>query len=106
MSRRASHSEGVFPTTSRFFYSIMYLCYIDESGTSSIPGNTSHFVLAGLAIPIWHWKVCERDIINVKARYGLQDSEIHTAWILRNYTEQNKIPNFASLSHYQRRYQV
>ena len=24
----------------------MYLCYIDESGTPDIPGNTSHYVLA------------------------------------------------------------
>ena len=31
----------------------MYLCYIDESGTSDIPGNTSHFILAGLSLPIW-----------------------------------------------------
>ena len=34
----------------------MYLCYIDESGTSVVPGNTSHFVLAGLSIPIVQWK--------------------------------------------------
>ncbi|MCU7837088.1 MAG: DUF3800 domain-containing protein [gamma proteobacterium symbiont of Taylorina sp.] len=40
----------------------MYLCYIDESGTSSIPGNTSHFVLAGISVPIWHWKTCDKDI--------------------------------------------
>jgi hypothetical protein len=33
----------------------MYLCYIDESGTSVVPGNTSHFVLAGLSIPIVQW---------------------------------------------------
>ena len=33
----------------------MYLCYIDESGTSDIPGNTSHLILAGLSLPIWHW---------------------------------------------------
>ena len=24
----------------------MYLCYIDESGTPELPGNSSHFVLA------------------------------------------------------------
>jgi hypothetical protein len=33
----------------------MYLCYIDESGTPESSGNTSHFVLAGISIPIWHW---------------------------------------------------
>jgi len=38
----------------------MYLCYVDESGTPDIPGNTSHFVLDGIFTPVWHWKKCER----------------------------------------------
>jgi hypothetical protein len=49
----------------------MYLCYIDESGTSDIPGNTSHFVLAGLSIPIWHWKDCDREVETIKRKYAL-----------------------------------
>ncbi len=65
----------------------MYICYIDESGTSSIPGNTSHFILAGLAIPIQKWKYCEKRIANIKKSYALGDDEIHTGWIIRNYTE-------------------
>lgn len=84
----------------------MYLLYIDESGTSSIHGNTSHFILAGLSIPIWHWKDCDREISILKQRYSLSNSEIHTAWILRSYLEQNKIPNFSSLNHQQRRSEV
>jgi hypothetical protein len=80
----------------------MYLCYIDESGTSSIPGNTSHFILAGLSVPIWHWTDCEREISQIKTKYSLKDSEIHTAWILRKYLEQSKISGFGNLS-YQRR---
>ncbi|MXW47489.1 MAG: hypothetical protein F4Z97_02385 [Gammaproteobacteria bacterium] len=28
---------------------VMYLCYVDESGTLDIPDNTSHFVLAALS---------------------------------------------------------
>lgn len=64
----------------------MYLCYIDESGTSDIPGNTSHFVLAGISIPIWHWRDADREIFAVKTRYGLQNAEIHTAWLLRKYS--------------------
>ena len=84
----------------------MYLMYIDESGTSSIPGNTSHFILAGLSVPIWHWKDCDREISTIKKSCGLQDAEIHTAWILRHYLEQSKISNFSSLSHQQRRYEV
>jgi hypothetical protein len=84
----------------------MFLCYIDESGTSDIPGNTSHFVLAGLSIPIIYWKDCDREIENIKKKYTLGCSELHVAWILRPYLEQRQIANFASLDHRQRQYQV
>ncbi len=84
----------------------MHLCYIDESGTSSVPGNTSHFVLAGLAIPIWHWNDCDAELNAIKRRFALEEAEIHTAWILRKYLEQSRIKNFDSLSQEQRRYEV
>ncbi len=84
----------------------MFLCYIDESGTSSIPGNTSHFILVGLSIPIWHWKDCDHDITRIKEKYDLLNAEIHTAWILRKYLEQSRIPNFDSLHYSQRRSEV
>ncbi|MBU1627456.1 DUF3800 domain-containing protein, partial [bacterium] len=44
----------------------MIICYIDESGTPDIPGNTSHFVLCGLSIPISKWKDCESKICQIK----------------------------------------
>jgi len=84
----------------------MYLCYIDESGTSDIPGNTSHFILAGLSVPIWHWKDCDKSIEVIKRRYALGNSEIHIAWILRSYLEQTKITDFYKLDYAQRRSQV
>ncbi len=84
----------------------MYLCYIDESGTSDIPGNTSHFVLAGISIPIWHWNTCDREVESIKRPIGLQDAEIHVAWLLRKYPEQARIANFDSLSFDQRRSEV
>jgi hypothetical protein len=84
----------------------MYLCYIDESGTPEISGNTSHFILAGIAIPIWKWKIAEKDISNIKSKYLLSDAEIHTGWILRPYLEQKKIANFAKLSYSQRRSEI
>ncbi len=84
----------------------MHLCYIDESGTPEITGNTSHYVLAGLTIPIDKWKSCERDIQKVKDKYFLSTGEIHTAWIVRRYLEQSKIPNFETLSYAQRRFEV
>ena len=84
----------------------MYLCYIDESGTSDLPGNTSHYVLAGLSIPIQEWRACDLQIESIKARFALDDAEIHVAWLLRKYLEQSKIEAFASLDHLQRRAKV
>lgn len=84
----------------------MYLCYLDESGTPDIPGNTSHFILAGLSIPIKEWKTCDLVIERIKSKYALVDKEIHTAWILRSYPEQRKISNFEKLSHQDRFQQV
>jgi hypothetical protein len=84
----------------------MYLCYIDESGTPEVPGTTSHYVLAGLSVPIYHWKTCEEEVNQVKARYNLSDCEIHTGWLIRQYSDQNKIVAFSSLPYAQRRSQV
>lgn len=84
----------------------MYLCYIDESGTSDIPGNTSHFILAGLSVPIWHWKDCDKSIEAIKKRYALENSEIHVAWILRPYLEQTRVAGFDKLNYAQRKSQV
>lgn len=76
----------------------MYLCYIDDSGTSAIPGNTTHFVLAGIAIPIWKWRDADREITRILDQYGLSQAELHTAWMLRTYLEQSRIPGFSSMS--------
>lgn len=84
----------------------MFFCYIDESGTPQVPGNTSHYVLAGIAIPVSYWKSADREVEKIKSKYNLQDAEIHTAWILRNYLEQSRISNFDQLDYDNRRYQV
>lgn len=81
----------------------MYVCYIDESGTSDIPGNTSHFILAGVSVPIWHWHDADREVRRVLARYDLENAELHTAWLLRSYREQSTIPNFAGMNRARRR---
>ncbi|MBN1649214.1 MAG: DUF3800 domain-containing protein, partial [Spirochaetales bacterium] len=88
------------------FFICMLLCYIDESGTPELSGNTSHYILAGLAIPIEDWKKFETDIERIKKKYYLIGKEIHAAWILRKYLEQTKIPGFESLDYAQRRYEV
>lgn len=84
----------------------MYLCYIDESGTPDIPGNTSHYVLAGISIPVQYWKECDTEIELIKKRFDLLGQEIHVAWILRKYLEQSKIPHFEHLPPNLRRSEV
>jgi hypothetical protein len=81
----------------------VFLCYIDESGTPEVPGTSSHFVLAGIAIPASKWKAADTNVSAVLARYGLVDEEFHTAWLLRAYFEQNRIPDFEKLTYAQRR---
>ncbi len=85
---------------------MVYFCYIDESGTPEIPGNTSHYVLAGLSVPIAYWKKSEKGINAIKKKYELLDSEVHTGWIVRKYLEQSRINNFEDLTYAQRRYEV
>jgi hypothetical protein len=81
----------------------MYLCYVDESGTSSVPGNSSHFVLAGIALPIWQWRTADQQVNEIAKKYSLGGVEIHTAWLLRPYLEQRRIPGFQALSYEDRR---
>ncbi|MCC5933826.1 MAG: DUF3800 domain-containing protein [Candidatus Cyclonatronum sp.] len=49
----------------------MFFCYLDESGTPHLPGNTSHYVLAGLAIPTNRWKHCEIETGRIKKVWAL-----------------------------------
>ena len=81
----------------------MFLCYVDESGTPDIPGNTSHFILAGLAIPVERWRECDIAVAAIKQRYGLQEAEVHVAWMMRAYREQSQVPNFVQMDSAQRR---
>lgn len=85
---------------------MVYFCYIDESGTPQIPGNTSHYVLCGISIPVKDWKKCDIAINKIKSKYGLADMEIHTGWIIRSYLEQTKISGFEQMSYEDRRSEV
>jgi len=84
----------------------MYLCYLDESGTPEVPGTTSHFVLAGLSIPVWRWKTCDLEIAQIRKQYAIEQQEIHTAWVLRKYLEQHKIAGFEAMTFAERRQAV
>lgn len=85
---------------------MVYFCYIDESGTPQIPGNTSHYVLCGVSIPVKYWKKCDKTINTLKRKYGLENAEIHTGWIMRTYLEQSRIIDFESLNYEDRRREV
>jgi hypothetical protein len=63
----------------------------------------ARLVLAGLSMPIWHWRDADREVTQVLSRYGLADQEFHTAWILKKYFEQSKIPHFDSMNWMARR---
>ncbi len=84
----------------------MYICYLDESGTAEQGSSTNHFVLLGLAIPSESWKAKDAQVAAVKAKYGLQHAEIHTAYMARDYPEQRAVPNFEALDPQARRQPV
>lgn len=81
----------------------MHILYMDESGVEDLAGGTSHFILLGLAIPAANWKALDQALSDVKAKYGLRDTEIHSAWMHRRYSEQESIPDFATLDYTARR---
>ncbi|MDH2910352.1 MAG: DUF3800 domain-containing protein [Candidatus Eremiobacteraeota bacterium] len=81
----------------------MNICYFDESGTPETPGTSSHFVLAGFSVPIDRWRLADRSVTDILDNFELHDAELHTAWILRQYIEQRKIPIFEKLSAENRR---
>lgn len=74
----------------------MHVCYLDESGVTELTG-TSHFVLLGLAIPDAAWKACDAQVQTCLQPFGLQNQEVHTAWMLRRYVEQEQVRDFAQL---------
>lgn len=87
------------------FLGAMYLCYLDESGTPE-PAGTSHFVLLGLALPAASWKRKDAEVSALKAKHRLVGSEVHTAWMLRRYPEQERIAGFSGLGDEARRMAV
>lgn len=81
----------------------MYICYVDESGVEQIGFGTSHFVYLGLAVPAETWKTKDRQVSAILANYDLVGEEIHTGWILRRYTDQERIAGFDKLDGQARR---
>lgn len=80
----------------------MFFCYLDESGTSESNG-TSHFVYLGIAIPADKWRSKDEEIDSLKSRYQLVDVEVHTAWMIRKYPEQQQVTDFSTLSYADRK---
>lgn len=84
----------------------MYLCYLDESGTTDHSSNTRHFVLLGLAFQASCWKQVAQSLSIVKFRYGITEAEIHTGWLARQYPAQSGISGLERLTPDQRRIQT
>lgn len=76
----------------------MQLLYVDESGNSHNSPNNTHFVLAGLAMDASFWKQHNAQIDNIKQNYDLAGEEIHTAWLLKSYSFESRVPNFSALN--------
>lgn len=84
----------------------MYICYLDESGTAELSGSGTQFVYAGLAIPAMTWRDKDIQIQTIKNQNFLSDTEIHTAWMARPYPEQDRIADFSSMTHEERKQHV
>lgn len=79
----------------------MFLLYLDESGVPEPhPDQTSHYVVVGIAVHEGTWFALERLLRKLKKRYGLEqdgDWELHAAWILSRFREQERVSGFADL---------
>ena len=75
----------------------MHICYLDESGSYSRNANTPYFILLGLSIPAAAWRAKDAEIAGILDAHGLF-GEVHTAWMIRSYPEQERIKGFAALS--------
>lgn len=77
----------------------LYVLYVDESGVPERhPSQTSHYALAGVAIPAATWAQKRAQVQAIRSAYGFPKAEFHVAWLLRPYPEQAQITNFAALS--------
>jgi hypothetical protein len=84
----------------------VYIAYLDESGVVEKDANTSHFVLVAVAIPASTWKAKDAGLSGVKQKHRLTDEEIHTAFMMRRYPEQERIKGFAAMTDKDRRHAV
>jgi hypothetical protein len=80
----------------------VYIASLDESGVVE-PSGTTHFVLVAFAIPAARWKDSDARLQMIKAKHRLADHEVHTAWLLRRYPEQDRIADLDKMSDPERR---
>ena len=74
----------------------MHICYLDESGSHSQKANTPYFVLLGLAIPAATWRAKDAEVATILDVHHLF-GEVHTAWMVRRFPEQERIQGFEQL---------
>ena len=86
---------------------ILQLLYLDESGVPNLhETQTTHFALAGIAIPARTWAQKRDQMKQLVGRYGISQAEIHVAWLLGSYPEQRRVPAFESQAWPARRLEV
>lgn len=81
----------------------MKLFYLDESGNPEPTGSSKSYILTAVGVPIEEWARFDREVNQLKISHFLAEQEIHTAWIMRKYPEQDEIESFEQMSHAERR---
>lgn len=81
----------------------MHILYVDESGNPDDEPTSSHFVIAGLSLPLHTWKDRDADLRRLFTEHRLAGAEVHSAWMARRYPEQQRIDGFHTLSESSRR---
>lgn len=99
---------GLNPSRASIF-SIMYLLYIDASGTAELSDVTTyHYVLLGLCVHEGTWFALDKRLSGLKSTYCErgQEFELHAAQFACTIKEQDAIPGFAGISWTDRRTRV
>ncbi len=88
-----------------FLTGIMYLLYLDASGSPLQSDATKHYALVGVAVHEGTWNGLQSRLSGLKKRYAFpgEDFELHAMCVKSVIQEQDAIPGFSSLNHQDRR---
>jgi hypothetical protein len=99
---------GAKPLPGLHFFILMYLLYVDASGTPEQQDASRHYTLLGICIHEGTWFALNRRVDGLKRRFSFagQDFELHVKEFAFSINEQAKIPDFENMSWTDRRARV